>query len=79
MKEKFSFSLILLLLITFFSGCTTLFDNFEHAGDKNPVTVARNSYTVVVLDFQIGIGSIILEAESNASFLVNVVNKVYIR
>jgi hypothetical protein len=79
MKEKAAFSLILQLFITFFSGCTTLLGTFEYVGDKSPVTVPRKIYTVIILDFQLGIGSITLEAESNASYLVNVENKVSIR
>ncbi len=79
MTKKFTLSVILLMSIVFLSGCTVNLGNFEYAGDKDPVTVPKSTHTTVILDFQLGVGSIILEVNPTATYLVDVENKVSIR
>ncbi len=80
MKRKIILSIILLMSIVFLSGCTVpQLMNFEYTGDKDPVAVPKGTYTTVILDFQLGVGSIILVVDPTATDLVNVENKVSIR
>ena len=65
--------------IVFLCGCTVPTVNFGYAGDKDPVIVPKSTYTTVILDFQLGVGSIILEVNPSATDLVHVTNKVSIR
>ncbi|MHA2331618.1 MAG: hypothetical protein ACXAEU_06305 [Candidatus Hodarchaeales archaeon] len=52
---------------------------FKYAGDKDPVTVPKSTHTTVILDFHISVGSITLEVNSGADYLVHVTNEVSIR
>ncbi|MHA2055340.1 MAG: hypothetical protein ACW99F_17310 [Candidatus Hodarchaeales archaeon] len=79
MKNRFSLSIILLMMIYLFSGCTELLGNFEPAGEKDPITVPKSTYSTLILDVQLGVGSITFEVVPTATYLVDVVNAVSIR
>ncbi|MFX1517536.1 MAG: hypothetical protein ACFFC6_14615 [Promethearchaeota archaeon] len=79
MKEKLTFSFILIIIIAGISGCTTPLGDFEYTGDKDPITVSKSTHTVVMLDFHVAVGSITLYNEPNANYLVYIENEVSIR
>jgi hypothetical protein len=78
-KSRLSLSILLLLLVYSFSGCTELLGTFEYVGEKDPVTIPKSTHTTVIFDFQFLIGSIDLEIIPNATYLVDVVTRVGVR
>ncbi|MFX0210740.1 MAG: hypothetical protein ACFFDT_32475, partial [Candidatus Hodarchaeota archaeon] len=79
MNNRITLSLILIMVIATLSGCTIPLGDFEYIGDKDPVTVPKTTHMIVILDFQLGVGSITLEVNPTASYLAYVENKVSIR
>ncbi|MHA2031970.1 MAG: hypothetical protein ACW99Q_21570 [Candidatus Kariarchaeaceae archaeon] len=80
MNKQFTLSSILLIIIIFFSGCTT--DNqltFEYTGFKDPVMVPNSTKTTVIFDFDLIVGSITLEVNPTATYLAYIENEVSIR
>ncbi len=78
-NSRISITIIFLMILYSFSGCTELITNFELAGEKDPVTIAKSTHSILILDVTVGVGSINLESASNATYLVDVVNRVSIR
>ncbi|MHA1946343.1 MAG: hypothetical protein ACXAC6_10140 [Candidatus Hodarchaeales archaeon] len=76
---RISFSIILLIMIYTFSGCTNIITNFEFAGEKDPVVVPISTHTILILDVKLAVGSITLEMMPSGPNLVEVVNEVSIR
>jgi hypothetical protein len=70
---------MLLLMVSIFSGCTEFATTFELAGEKAPVTISNTTHSALILDFQLGVGEINLEAIPTAASLVDVVTRVSIR
>jgi hypothetical protein len=78
-NSRICLSLLCLLLLNVFSGCTDWVTNFEPVGEKDPVTITKSTHSVLIIKVQLGIGSINLEAVPTASYLVDVVTTVSIR
>ncbi len=76
---KISLSMILLLMVPLFSGCTEFGTTYKIAGEKPIVTISNTTHSTLVLDFQLAVGEINLEAIPTASYLVDVVTRVSIR
>ncbi|PWI49095.1 hypothetical protein CEE45_02830 [Candidatus Heimdallarchaeota archaeon B3_Heim] len=76
---RISLSLIFLMIIYTFSGCTDILGTFEPAGEKDPVTIPKSTYSTLILDIDLGVGSITFDVIPTATYLVDVVNAVSIR
>ena len=82
MSKIYPLSVILFLSIILLSGCTapSLTElTFEYAGAKDPVTIPKSTHTNIMLDFNVNVGSIILEVNPTASYLAKIQNEVSIR
>ncbi len=80
--SKFKFTLILscLLFLLTLSGCTDFFPaKYEPAGEKDPVTIAKSTYSTLIVDIDLNVGAIHLNVIPTATYLVDVVTAVFIR
>jgi hypothetical protein len=78
-NQIFKISIILLLLISFLSGCLESGVVYELAGEKAAITIPKSTYSTLVLDVRLNVGSINLLTIPSASYFVDVITTVSIR